>query len=62
MGFVEKLNSNIIIIQSSCDEVLEPKLAKKFYSLLKGEKKYLEILNKTHDLMGDEKELLGLTN
>ena len=62
MGFVEKLKSNIIIIQSTCDEVLEPKHAKKFYSLLKGEKRYLEILNKKHDLMGDEKELLDLTN
>ena len=58
MGFVEKLKSKIIIIQSTCDEVLEPKHAKKFYSLLKGKKRYLEILNKTHDLMGDEKELI----
>ena len=62
MGFVEKLKSNIIIIQSSCDKVLDPKLAKKFYNLLKGKKKYIEILNKMHDLMGDEKELLDVTN
>tara|TARA_Y200000002_G_scaffold382583_1_gene400169 strand:- start:1620 stop:2339 length:720 start_codon:yes stop_codon:yes gene_type:complete len=62
MSFVEKLKSNIIIIQSVCDEVLEPKLARKFYSLLRGKKRYLEILNKKHDLMGDEKELRDLTN
>ena len=64
MGFVEKLKSNIIIIQSTRDEVLEPKHAKKFYTLLIGEKSYFEIPNKTHDLMGDEKELLDalLTN
>ena len=62
MSFVEKLKSNIIIIQSVCDEVLEPKLARKFYSLLRVEKRYIEILNKKHDLMGDEKELRDLTN
>jgi pimeloyl-ACP methyl ester carboxylesterase len=39
IGFVEKLKSNIIIIQSTNDEVLEPKLAKKFYNLLNVEKK-----------------------
>jgi predicted esterase YcpF (UPF0227 family) len=58
MGFVEKLKNNIIIIQSNNDEVLEPKLAKKFYSLLLGTKGYFELPNKTHDLIGDEKELL----
>ena len=58
IGFVEKLKSNVIIIQSTSDEVLEPKLAKKFYSLLNTEKSYHEILNKKHDLMGDEKELI----
>ena len=58
IAFVEKLKTNIIIIQSTNDEVLDPKLAKKFYTLLKGEKNYLEILNKKHDLMGDEKELI----
>jgi esterase/lipase len=57
-GFVEKLKSNIIIIQSTSDEVLDPKLAKKFYTLLNTEKSYVEIPNKTHDLMGDEKELI----
>ena len=60
MGFVEKLKSNIIIIQSTSDEVLEPKNAKKFYTLLIGEKSYFELPNKTHDLMGDEKELLDI--
>ena len=58
IGFVEKLKSNIIIIQSTNDEVLDPKLAKKFYTLLNTEKSYVEIPNKTHDLMGDEKELI----
>ena len=58
MGFVEKIKNNIIIIQSDNDEVLEPKLAKKFYSLLLGTKSYFELPNKTHDLIGDEKELL----
>ena len=58
IGFVEKLKSNIIIIQSTSDEVLDPKLAKKFYTLLNTEKSYVEIPNKTHDLMGDEKELI----
>ena len=56
--FVEKLKSNIIVIQSTSDEVLDPKLAKKFYSLLNTEKRYHEILNKKHDLMGDEKQLI----
>ena len=60
MGFVEKLKNNIIIVQSTNDEILDPKLAKKFYFLIKGEKRYIEILNKTHDLMGDEKELITL--
>ncbi|MDC1534969.1 lysophospholipase, partial [Flavobacteriaceae bacterium] len=58
IGFVEKLKSNIIVIQSTSDEVLDPKLAKKFYALLNTEKSYVEIPNKTHDLMGDEKELI----
>ena len=58
MGFVETLKNNIIIVQSTNDEILDPKLAKKFYFLIKGEKRYIEILNKTHDLMGDEKELI----
>ena len=58
IGFVKKLKNNIIIIQSSRDEVLEPKLAKKFYSLINSKKSYVEIPNKKHDLMGDEKELL----
>ena len=60
MDFVEKLKNNIIIVQSTNDEILDPKLAKKFYFLLKGEKRYIEILNKTHDLMGDEEELLAV--
>jgi esterase/lipase len=58
IGFVEKLKSNIIVIQSTNDEVLDPKLAKRFYSLLNTEKSYHEILNKKHDLMGDEKQLI----
>ena len=58
MGFVEKIKNNIIIIQSDNDEVLEPKLAKKFYNLLLGTKGYFELPNKTHDLIGDEKELI----
>ena len=58
MGFVENLKNNIIIIQSNSDEVLDPKLAKKFYSLLFGTKSYFELPNKTHDLMGDEKVLI----
>ena len=57
--FAKKLKSNITIIQSTSDEVLDPKLAKRFYSLLNGEKSYLEVPNTTHDLMGDEKELIG---
>ena len=62
MGFVEKLKTNIIIIQSTKDEVLDPKLAKKFYCLLKGKKRYIEIRNKKHDLMGDEKVLVDVMN
>ena len=58
IGFVKQLKNNIIIIQSTNDEVLEPKLAKKFYNSINGKKSYVEIPNKTHDLMGDEKELL----
>jgi esterase/lipase len=56
--FVKELKNNIIIIQSTSDEVLEPKLAKNFYSLLFGTKSYYELPNKTHDLRGDEKDLL----
>ena len=58
IGFVKQLKNNIIIIQSTKDEVLDPKLAKIFYSLINGEKSYVELPNKRHDLMGDEKELL----
>ena len=58
IGFVKKLKNNIIIIQSTEDEVLEPKLAKIFYSLINSKKSYVEIPNKKHDLIGDEKELL----
>ena len=60
--FAEKLKSNIIIIQSTNDEVLDPKLAKKFYTLLNSKKSYHEIPNKMHGLKGDEKELLVLLN
>jgi len=60
--FAEKLKSNIIIIQSANDEVLDPKLAKKFYTLLNSKKSYHEIPNKMHGLKGDEKELLVITN
>jgi alpha-beta hydrolase superfamily lysophospholipase len=58
IGFVKKLKNNIIIIQSTEDEVLEPKLAKKFYILINSKKSYVEMPNKKHDLMGDEKELI----
>ena len=58
IGFVKQIKNNIVIIQSTGDEVLEPKLAKKFYNLLNSKKSYVEIPNKKHDLMGDEKELL----
>ena len=58
IGFVKQLKNNIVIIQSTMDEVLDPKLAKKFYNLIKVKKSYVEIPNKKHDLMGDEKELI----
>ena len=58
LGFAEKLKSKITIIQSTKDEVLAPELAKKFYTLLVCEKSYQEVVNKMHDLMGDEKELI----
>ena len=56
--FAEKLKSKITIIQSTKDEVLAPELAKKFYTLLRCEKSYREVVNTMHDLMGDEKELI----
>ena len=56
--FAEKLKNKITIIQSTKDEVLAPELAKKFYTILKCEKSYQEVVNKRHDLMGDEKELI----
>tara|TARA_B100000902_G_scaffold367529_1_gene390199 strand:+ start:200 stop:940 length:741 start_codon:yes stop_codon:yes gene_type:complete len=56
--FAKKLKSKIIIIQSTKDEVLPPELTKKFYALLRCEKSYREVVNKMHDLMGDEKELI----
>lgn len=59
MGFAEKLKSNVTIIQSTTDEVIEPELAKRFYTLLNCEKSYHEVPNAKHDLMGDEKELIN---
>ena len=38
--------------------MLAPELAKKFYTLLSCKKSYREVVNATHDLMGDEKELV----
>jgi len=58
LGFAEKLSNKITIIQSIKDEVLAPELAKKFYTLLSCKKSYREVVNATHDLMGDEKELV----
>ena len=60
LGFAEKLKSKITIIQSTKDEVLAPELAKRFYTLLSCEKSYREVVNATHDLMGDEKELIDV--
>ena len=60
LGFVEKLTNKITIIQSIKDEVLAPELAKKFYTLLSCEKSYRGVVNATHDLMGDEKELIDV--
>lgn len=59
MGFVEKFKSNVTIIQSTSDEVLEPEPAKRFYALLNCEKSYHEVPNAKHDLLGDEKELIN---
>ena len=58
LGFAEKLKSKITIIQSTKDEVLAPKLAKKFYDVLSCKKNYQEVVNSTHELLGDEKELI----
>jgi len=58
LGFAENLKSKITIIQSTKDEVLAPELAKKFYNVLPFKKNYREVVNATHDLMGDEKELI----
>lgn len=58
LGFAENLKGKITIIQSTKDEVLVPEIAKKFYCLLRCEKSYQEVVNKMHDLMGDEKELI----
>ena len=58
LGFAEKLKGKITIIQSTNDEVLAPELAKKFYGLLRCEKSYQEVVNATHELFGDEKELI----
>ena len=58
LGFAENLKGKITIIQSTKDEVLAPKLAKKFYSVLSCKKNYQEVVNATHELLGDEKELI----
>ena len=58
LGFVEKLTNKITIIQSTKDEVLASELVKKFYTLLSCEKSYQEVVNKMHDLMVDDKELI----
>ena len=60
LGFAEKLKGKITILQSTNDEVLAPELAKKFYTLLSCKKSYREVVNATHDLMGDEKELIDV--
>ncbi len=60
LGFAENLKGKITIIQSTKDEVLVPELVKKFYTLLRCEKSYREVVNATHDLIGDEKELIDV--
>ncbi len=57
MKFAHKIESNITIVQSTADEVLEPDLAERFYSLLKCKKSFHKVPDGKHDLMGDEKEL-----
>lgn len=52
------LKTPVSIVQSTADEVLDPAIAKRFFNALKCEKKYFKIPNATHDLMGDEKELI----
>ncbi len=58
MDFAYELKTPIDIVQSIADEVLSPETAKKFHSSLNCEKKYFEVPNAKHDLMGDEKQLI----
>lgn len=52
------LKTPVSIVQSTADEVLDPAISKKFFDALSCKKEYFEIPNATHDLMGDEKELI----
>ena len=58
IGFVKRLITPMTIVQSTADEVLSPKIAKKFYASLICEKSYHEIPNAKHDLKGDEEQLI----
>ena len=60
MDFVDKIKTPIYFVQSTDDEVLPFETAKRFYSLLNCEKRFIEIPGATHDLDGDEKQLVNL--
>lgn len=58
IDIAHQLKTPISIVQSTTDEVLDPEIAKKFFVALDCKKRYFEIPNGMHDLMGDEQQLL----
>ncbi len=58
MDFAKELETPITIVQSAADEVISPETVKEFYSMLNCKKKYFELPNAKHDLMGDEEQLI----
>lgn len=57
ISFAFKLRALFSVVQSTHDEIVSPKIARKFFSLICGER-YFEIPNGKHDVRGDEKELI----
>lgn len=58
INIAHRLKTPISIVQSTADEVLDPEIAKNFFAALNCEKKYFEVPNAKHDLIGNEKQLI----
>lgn len=58
MDIARNIITPVTIVQSASDEILDPRDAKRFYTLLKCKKEYIEIPGAKHDLVGNEEELI----